>query len=86
MTLAFETVPTNGIRLHSAFAGPTDGDPVFLLHGFPDAWFGWEAQIGSLEESGFRVVAPNQRGYNLSDKPKGVSSYRMDTLVDDVLC
>jgi pimeloyl-ACP methyl ester carboxylesterase len=85
MTIAFEHLPTNGIRLHTALAGPEDGDPVFLLHGFPDAWFGWEAQIGPLAEAGFRVIAPDQRGYNLSDKPKGVSSYQMDTLVDDVL-
>jgi pimeloyl-ACP methyl ester carboxylesterase len=85
MTLTFEHLPTNGIRLHTALAGPEDGDPVFLLHGFPDAWFGWEAQIGALGEAGFRVVAPDQRGYNLSDKPKGVASYQMGTLVDDVL-
>jgi len=66
-------------------AGPEDGTPVFLLHGFPDAWFGWEAQIGPLTEAGFRVIVPDQRGYNLSDKPKGVASYQMDTLVEDVL-
>ena len=85
MTLTFEHLPTNGIRLHTALAGPEAGEPVFLLHGFPDAWFGWEAQIGALAEAGFRVVAPDQRGYNLSDKPKGVASYQMGTLVDDVL-
>ena len=85
MTITFEYVSTNGIRLHAAHAGPEDGEPVLLLHGFPEAWFGWEAQIGPLAEAGFRVLAPDQRGYNLSDKPKGVSSYRMDALVHDVL-
>jgi len=85
MTIRFEYLSTNGIRLHTALAGPEDGEPVFLLHGFPDAWFGWEAQIGPLAEAGFRVIAPDQRGYNLSDKPKGVSSYQMASLVDDVL-
>ena len=85
MTICFETLSTNGIRLHTALAGPEDGKPVFLLHGFPDAWFGWEAQIQPLAEAGFRVIVPDQRGYNLSDKPKGVPSYRMDTLVEDII-
>jgi pimeloyl-ACP methyl ester carboxylesterase len=85
MTIRFEKIPTNDIRLHVALAGPEDGDPVILLHGFPDAWFAWEAQIETLAKAGFRVIMPDQRGYNLSDKPKGVSSYRMDTLVDDIL-
>ena len=85
MSVRFEYLPTNGIRLHTALAGPDDGNPVFLLHGFPDAWFGWEAQIGPLAEAGFRVIVPDQRGYNLSDKPKGVSSYRMETLVEDII-
>jgi len=81
----FAYLLTNGIRLHSAIAGPEDGEPVFLLHGFPEAWFGWEAQIRPLAEAGFRVIAPDQRGYNLSDKPRGVSGYRMEALVDDIL-
>ena len=73
MPLNFEYITTNGIRLHTALAGPEDGEPVFLLHGFPDAWFGWEAQIGPLADAGFRVIVPDQRGYNLSDKPEGVA-------------
>ncbi len=85
MPLQFEYITTNGIRLHTALAGPENGEPVFLLHGFPDAWFGWEAQIGPLAEAGFRVIVPDQRGYNLSDKPKGVSSYQMATLTEDIL-
>jgi pimeloyl-ACP methyl ester carboxylesterase len=85
MNIQFEIIATNGIHLHTALAGPEDGQPVFLLHGFPDAWFGWEAQIVSLAEAGFRVIAPDQRGYNLSDKPQGVASYRMPVLVADIL-
>ena len=85
MTICFEYLTTNGIQLHTALAGPEDGDPVFLLHGFPDAWFGWEAQIRAPGEAGCRVIAPDQRGYNLSDKPLGVSHYTMDTLVLDIL-
>jgi pimeloyl-ACP methyl ester carboxylesterase len=83
--IKFESIPTNGIRLHTAVAGPEDGEPVILLHGFPEAWFGWRPQIDALTTAGFRVIAPDQRGYNLSDKPKGVASYFMDTLVADVV-
>ena len=85
MTTHFKHISTNGIRLHTALAGSEDGEPVFLLHGFPDAWFGWEAQIGPLADVGFRVIVPDQRGYNLSDKPNGVANYKMDTLVEDIL-
>lgn len=85
MTMKFEYIPTNGIHLHTALAGPVDGEPVFLLHGFPDAWFGWEAQIEALADAGFRVMAPDQRGYNLSDKPQGVANYKMNLLAMDIL-
>ena len=84
VSINFQKIATNGIRLHIALAGPEGGEPVFLLHGFPDAWFGWEAQIGPLAEAGFRVIVPDQRGYDLSDKPVGINSYQMDTLVKDI--
>lgn len=83
--ISFQKIATNGIYLHAAMAGPEDGKPVFLLHGFPEAWFGWEAQIDPLAKAGFRVIVPDQRGYNLSDKPVGIASYQMDTLVKDIL-
>ena len=85
MAINFEYLATNNIRVHTALAGPIDGKPVFLLHGFPEAWFGWENQIAPLVEAGFRVIVPDQRGYNLSDKPRGVSNYKMDLLGDDIL-
>lgn len=85
MTIQFEYLSTNNIQLYTAMAGPIDGKPVFLLHGFPEAWFGWENQIVPLAEAGFRVIVPDQRGYNLSDKPLGVSNYKMDLLGDDIL-
>jgi pimeloyl-ACP methyl ester carboxylesterase len=78
-------IPTNGICLHVVQAGPQDGPLVVLLHGFPEFWYGWRRQIGSLADAGYRVVAPDQRGYNLSDVPKAVSAYRMDELVRDVI-
>jgi epoxide hydrolase 4 len=78
-------VSTNGIRLHVAEAGPAGGPPVILLHGFPESWYGWRHQFGPLAEAGYRVVVPDQRGYNLSDKPAGVAAYALDTLAADVL-
>jgi pimeloyl-ACP methyl ester carboxylesterase len=77
-------IETNGIRLHVMQAGPNSGPPVILLHGFPEFWYGWRRQIPALVEAGFRVIVPDQRGYNLSDKPKGVKAYRVDELVKDV--
>jgi epoxide hydrolase 4 len=78
-------LPTNGVELHAVAAGPPDGPLVVLLHGFPEFWWGWRRQIGPLAAAGLRVVAPDQRGYNLSDKPPGVRAYDLDALADDVL-
>src|SRR5580765_1066333 len=75
----------SGIRLHVATAGPVDGPLVVLLHGFPEFWYGWRHQIAVLIEAGLRVVAPDQRGYNLSDKPAGIAAYRLDTLAEDIV-
>jgi epoxide hydrolase 4 len=81
--LRHATVSTNGIRLHVVESGPEDGPPVVLLHGFPEFWYGWRHQIGPLAEAGFRVLAPDQRGYAGSEKPQQVSAYALDTLADD---
>ena len=78
-------IETNGVRLHVAQAGPADGRVVLLLHGFPEFWRGWARQAGALVEAGFRVVIPDQRGYNLSDKPEGVENYRVGILVKDMI-
>jgi pimeloyl-ACP methyl ester carboxylesterase len=78
-------IETNGIKLHVVMAGPVDGQPVILLHGFPEFWYGWRKQIPALAEAGYRVIVPDQRGYNLSDKPKGVKAYSLDKLADDIL-
>jgi pimeloyl-ACP methyl ester carboxylesterase len=56
-----------------------------LLHGFPEFWYGWRKQIEPLAEAGFRVIVPDQRGYNLSGKPAGVRDYRMRELSGDVI-
>ena len=58
---------------------------VILLHGFPEFWRSWQHQIEPLAQAGFRVIVPDQRGYNLSDKPLPCSAYRLDRLGGDVL-
>ncbi|MFT3892058.1 MAG: alpha/beta hydrolase [Anaerolineales bacterium] len=85
MELEHSYIKTNGIRLHVVQAGPKSGIPVVLLHGFPEFWYGWRKQIPALVEAGCRVIVPDQRGYNLSDKPKGIKNYRLDKLLKDVL-
>jgi pimeloyl-ACP methyl ester carboxylesterase len=84
-TLEHHLVQTNGITLHVVQAGPADGELVILLHGFPEFWYGWRRQIDALAKAGFRVWAPDQRGYNLSEKPQGVRHYGIDTLAADVV-
>jgi pimeloyl-ACP methyl ester carboxylesterase len=85
MDLRHRTIATNGIRLHVVEAGPEDGPLLIFLHGFPELWYGWRKQIGPFAAAGFRVLAPDQRGYNTSDKPKGVRAYGMDAVVRDVI-
>ncbi|MBE0410146.1 MAG: alpha/beta hydrolase [Anaerolineales bacterium] len=76
---------TNDIRLHTIQSGPEDGPVVILLHGFPEFWRGWRKQIAPLAKAGFRLIIPDQRGYNLSDKPSGVEPYRLEHLIADIL-
>src|SRR4030081_3560527 len=70
------------VNLHYVEAG--SGPLIVLLHGFPEFWFGWRLQIAPLAAAGFRVVAPDLRGYNLSSKPDGVKAYSADQLAGDV--
>ncbi|MCS6845722.1 MAG: alpha/beta hydrolase [Caldilineales bacterium] len=79
------TLRVNGLSLHVAQAGPASGPPVILLHGFPEFWGGWLRQMPALAAAGYRVWAPDQRGYNLSDKPRGVAAYDIDALAADVV-
>lgn len=85
MNLEENFIETNGIRLHVVQAGPKSGMPVLFLHGFPETWRSWIRQIPALHDAGFRLILPDQRGYNLSDKPKGIKNYRIDELVKDIL-
>ena len=71
------------VRLHYAECG--EGERlVLLLHGFPECWYSWRRQLPALGER-YHVVAPDMRGYNLSDKPSRVEDYKINLLVDDVL-
>ena len=70
-----------GVKIHYASLG--QGPLVVMIHGFPDFWYSWRHQMAALSQR-FQVVAIDQRGYNLSDKPKGVENYDMKLLVGDV--
>lgn len=78
-------VETNGIQLHVLQAGPIEGPLVILLHGFPEFSYAWRQQIPYLASAGFRVWVPDQRGYNLSDKPSGIGAYTLDELAKDII-
>lgn len=78
------TVETNGVDLHVVRLGPDDGPPVVCLHGFPECWYGWLPVARRLADAGYRVIVPDQRGYNESEKPSGVAAYRLPTLAADV--
>ena len=71
------------VRLHYAECGTGD-DLVILLHGFPECWYSWRHQLPVLGQR-YRVIAPDMRGYNLSDKPSRVQDYRIEFLVQDVV-
>jgi pimeloyl-ACP methyl ester carboxylesterase len=70
------------VKLHYVEAG--EGPLVVLLHGFPEFWYGWRLQIEPLAAAGFRVVAPDMRGYNLSSRPDDVSAYDTGHLTADI--
>ena len=71
-----------GVRLHYVEAG--EGPLVVLLHGFPEFWYSWRRQIPVLAAAGFHVVAPDMRGYDLSDKPQSWRAYDAGLLADDI--
>ena len=75
----------DAVRLSLVEAGPVTAPAVLLLHGFPEFSYSWRHQIHFLAQAGFRVLAPDLRGYNTSDKPVGVKEYRIDRLVADVI-
>src|ERR1700747_3211278 len=72
---------SNGVKIHYASLGT--GPLIVMIHGFPDFWYTWRDQMEALADT-YQGVAIDQRGYNLTDKPKGVENYDMRFLVGDV--
>ena len=76
-------IDSNGIRINVLTDGPSDGDPVLLIHGFPETSYEWRKQIPALVDAGYRVIVPDTRGFGKSDKPPGPYSRAM--LSDDMV-
>ncbi|RRJ28578.1 alpha/beta fold hydrolase [Halocatena pleomorpha] len=73
------------VELHVVTAGETDAPLVVCLHGFPEFWYGWSEYIKPFVDAGYRVLVPDQRGYNLSEKPAGIRPYRLSRLSADIV-
>jgi pimeloyl-ACP methyl ester carboxylesterase len=84
MTASQHMVQANGLRFRAMVDGPADGEMVILLHGFPEGAESWAKQVDALAKAGRLAVAPDLRGYGLSDAPEGVENYAIDHLVEDV--
>jgi pimeloyl-ACP methyl ester carboxylesterase len=78
----FETITTNGVQLRVALAGK--GPLVLLVHGWPESWYSWRHQIPALVEAGYRVAAPDVRGYGGSDKPQAIEAYAIKEMCADI--
>ncbi|MBX0305796.1 alpha/beta fold hydrolase [Haloarcula salinisoli] len=75
----------NDVTLHVVSAGDPADSVVVLLHGFPEFWYGWAGYIERFVQAGYRVLVPDQRGYNRSEKPNGIAPYRVSTLAEDIV-
>ncbi len=82
MNFTHKHIQTNGIRMHVVEAG--SGFPVLLCHGFPELWYSWRHQLAALADAGFRIIAPDQRGYGETDAPQAIDAYSMHHLVGDL--
>ncbi len=83
--LPLSTVSANGFTFNLRTLGPADGEPVILLHGFPETSYEWRYQMVALARAGYRTIAPDQRGYSPGARPSVVSDYAVVDLVADVL-
>lgn len=83
MNIIEQRIKLPNLTLNVAFSDNEKDTPILLLHGYPDAWFGWEKVMQRLIVNGFRVIAPDQRGYNLSDKPKQINDFTSHILAQD---
>lgn len=83
MSINHRTVQTNGINMHITEQG--QGPLVILCHGFPELGYSWRHQLPALADAGFRVVAPDQRGYGKTDRPEEIEEYNIFNLVGDIV-
>lgn len=83
-TFEQQLLHVNGITLSVYCAGPQSGRPVWLLHGFPECWYSWRSQMTALADAGYRVYAPEMRGYGDSSAPEEVEAYQLLTLCADI--
>ena len=81
--VAHRVIDTNGIHLHIAEQGR--GPLVVLCHGFPESWYSWRHQLNALSAAGFRVIAPDMRGYGRSDRPQATDQYTLLHLCGDMV-
>ncbi len=79
------SIVAGGLTFSALALGPIDGPLLLLLHGFPECADGWREAMAPLAARGHRVVAPDQRGYGATDKPRGAAAYRIDRLAADVV-
>jgi pimeloyl-ACP methyl ester carboxylesterase len=84
MTASQHMVQANGLRFRTMVDGPPDSEMFILLHGFPEGAESWSRQLDALAKAGFLAVAPDLRGYGLSDAPGDLASYSIDHLAEDV--
>jgi len=84
MTASQHMIQANGLRFRAMVDGPATGEMFILLHGFPEGAESWSKQVDALAQAGHLAVAPDLRGYGLSDAPEAVENYAIDHLVDDV--
>ena len=83
--IAIEWIEANGLIFEVATTGPSDAKKLALcLHGFPELHYSWRHQMPVLAELGYRVWAPNMRGYGGTSRPEGIDNYRVSTLAEDV--
>nr|GEU81764.1 bifunctional epoxide hydrolase 2-like [Tanacetum cinerariifolium] len=78
-------IEVNGVKLHIAEIGNESSPAVVFLHGFPEIWYSWRHQMMALAKAGYRAIAPDFRGYGLSDPPHDINKFCFSDLVDDVL-
>ena len=83
MQIEHKFVDSNGVKIHIAEAGT--GPLALLCHGFPESWYSWRHQIKALSEAGYRVVAPDMRGYGQTDRPEPIDQYSLFHLVGDMV-